>query len=168
MTMPNTRQWHGLIFLSATALISIALYFQYIKGLEPCPLCVLQRVAFVCIGVVSLIALIHNPKAWGTKIYAILGALLAIAGGAAAARQVWLQHLPKDQLPTCASFSLDYLIEMFPLQEAIQMIFQGSAECAKVVWTFLGMSIPEWTLIAFIGYLGLFLYLMIARVNTAL
>lgn len=144
-----------LFFLAALAsagLMAFALYLQQALHLEPCPLCIFQRVFVMAIGAVALVAALHNPGLAGRRVYAGLLGLLAVGGGAVAARQVWLQHLPADQVPECGP-GLDYMLESFPLGETLRLVLRGSGECAKVDWTFLGFSIAEWMLVVFAGFL---------------
>lgn len=137
-------------FLACLGLMAYALYAQYVLGLDPCPLCILQRVAVIGTGVVFLIAGLHAPVGIGRWTYAGLAALVAAIGAGVAGRHVWLQSLPPDQVPACGP-GYDYLMEAFPLDKALGMIFTGSGECADVDWQFLGLSMPWWTLIAFAG-----------------
>lgn len=135
-------------FLVPAGLLAVAFYMEHIMGLEPCPLCWLQRFAFMAVAVVGLLAVLHNPGNIGARIY---GFLLALAGGAGlglAGRQLWLQSLPADQVPACGT-SVDYMLEVFPLMEVLAMAVKGTGDCAKVVWTFLGLSIPGWTAVFF-------------------
>jgi disulfide bond formation protein DsbB len=133
-------------------------YFQYYLQLQPCPLCIMQRVVVMCIAAVLLVAAIHNPVGWGIRVYAVLVTLVAAIGAAIAGRHVWLQNLPLDQVPECGP-GLDYILEVFPLNEALRLVLHGSGECAEVLWRFLGLSIPGWTLVAFSGFIlyGLFI-----------
>ena len=137
-------------------------YFQRFLGLEPCPLCILQRVVVISLGMVLLAAAIHGPIGWGNRVYGALITLIAGSGAAIAARHVWLQSLPADQVPECGP-SLDYILEVFPLSQALQLVLRGSGECAKVEWQFLGLSIPGWTLIAFSGFVLFGLILLLHR-----
>lgn len=147
-------------FAVCVLLIAAALYLQHVNGLEPCPLCILQRVAVMALGVVFLLGAIHNPRRIGRRIYGALVVLAAAAGGAVAARHVWLERLPEDQVPACGP-GLDYILDNFPFTRALELILRGSGECAEVSWTMLGLSIPGWTLIAFAAFavLGAFLLL---------
>jgi len=97
----RTRLIYLYIFLFCVALLSIAMYMEKVMMLEPCPLCMTQRFFFVLAGFTSLIAFIHNPVARGKLVYGYLAALFAVSGGGFAIRQIWLQHLPKDQVPAC-------------------------------------------------------------------
>lgn len=160
--MPGLRVTYLLICIAAAALLATALYMQHGMGLEPCALCITQRGFIIAIGVVSLVAFIHNPVHWGRWIYTGLGVLSAGLGAATAARQLWLQSLPPDQVPACGP-SIDYIMENFPLREALSLLLQGDGNCAEVAWRFLGLSIPGWTLIAFIGFACIFLWQAVRR-----
>jgi disulfide bond formation protein DsbB len=150
MTLPSPRLTNLGLFLIACFSIASALYLQHYQHLDPCPLCIFQRVAVMSVGAVALVAMLHNPATLGRRIYAGLTLLAASGGIAVAGRHVWLQHLPADEVPSCGP-GLDYWMDTFPLQEVIQKVFRGSGECAKVDWVFLGLSLPEWTLALFIG-----------------
>ena len=150
-----TITYRHLFFLAALAcagLMAFALYLQEALHLEPCPLCIFQRVCVMAIGAVALMAALHNPGRLGRRLYAGLLGLLAIGGAALAGRQVWLQHLPADQVPECGP-GLEYMLEAFPLNQTLQLVLRGSGECAKVDWTLLGFSIAEWMLVVFAGFL---------------
>lgn len=135
--------------LVVACLFSAALYLQYVLREEPCPLCMLQRVIFIVIGVLFLVAALHHPLRLGARIYSALIALFALGGIATAARHIWLQHLPKDQVPACGP-GLDYLLQNFPLAEVWQELMHGSGECAEKGWTFLTLGIPEWSLLWYV------------------
>lgn len=143
------RTAFGVAAAIIAAFLAFAYYAQFQMGLEPCPLCILQRVAFIALFVVCLLAAIHAPRG-GTakKAYGALALLAAGTGAGIAGRHVWLQHLPPDQVPDCGP-GLEYMLEAFPLSKTITMLFTGSGECAKVDWTFAGLSMPEWTLVWF-------------------
>ncbi len=147
--MISQRKIFLLLFLSCAGLLAFGFYLQHIKGLEPCPLCVFQRFAYIAIAVFSLIAVIHGPQRIFSIIYFSLIDLAALLGAGIAGRQVWLQHLPADKVPECGP-SLDYMLEVFPFSETISMVLGGSGECAEVQWTFLSLSIGEWSLLMFI------------------
>ncbi len=150
MRLPPARLSFFLIFIACTLLILIALYMEHGMGLYPCPLCITQRVFVILVGLTALLAFAVNPRALGQKIFAGLGILLAIAGGSFSSRQVWLQNLPEDQVPACGP-DVAYLLENFPLWDALSVLLRGDGNCAEVDWTFLGVSIAGWTLVAFIG-----------------
>jgi disulfide bond formation protein DsbB len=131
-------------------LMGYALYEQHIVGLEVCPLCVLQRVAMIALGFVFLAAALHSARGAVARVYSVLGVLVALTGAGVSAWHVRLQHLPPDQVPSCGP-GFDYIIDAFPLRDALKMIFTGSGECAKINWTFLGFSMPTWVLVWFLA-----------------
>jgi disulfide bond formation protein DsbB len=138
------------IFIYCVIMILVArFYFQGFLALEPCPLCAMQRFFVIGIALVALAAFIHNPGILGRKIYAGLAMLPNLAGILTASRHVWLQSLPPDQVPECGP-GIDYIMEVFSLFEGLQMIFSGSGECAEIQWSLLGLTIPGWTLVAFV------------------
>jgi protein dithiol:quinone oxidoreductase len=140
----------GLALLALTSMLFARLYLQEYLGLEACPLCMTQRVFVVLWGVIALLGALHNPRHWGRRVYGALCGLAALAGAAVAARHVWLQHLPADQVPACGP-SLDYMLENLPFQETLSVVLAGDGNCAVIDWTFLGFSIPEQTLAVFIA-----------------
>jgi len=161
---PSRRLINFLGFLSCASLLSFGYFLQYYQGLEPCPLCIFQRVVFLALGLLFLLAALHNPRGWGAQVYAVLLLLAGAIGAAIAGRQVWLQSLPPDQVPECGP-GLNYMLDMFPLMEVISTVLRGSGDCAKIVWTFLGLSIPGWALLVFIalGVVGFVRNLIVSR-----
>ena len=150
----SVRTWFFIGCISCFSMLLFGAYFQFVEELEPCPLCISQRIAILLTGIVFLIAAIHNPQSTGIKVYSILGALTALCGAAISIRHVWLQNLPADEVPECGP-GLEYVLENFPLSETIKVMLNGTGECADVLWVFLGLSIPGWTLVAFIFLAGL-------------
>ncbi len=148
--MPTIRLTNLILFLGCVGLILTGLYMQYQMDLHPCALCITQRIFIIATGLLALLAFLHHPRCLGLRIYASLGILTAVIGGGFSSRQLWLQSLPPDQAPACGP-GLEYMIENFPLAEAFQLLLRGDGNCAEVAWTFLGISIPGWTLVAFIG-----------------
>jgi len=126
----------------------IVYYLDGVLGLEPCPLCMTQRVFVLGCGLFTLLAAIHGPGPTGRRIYAAVAGLFAVGGGAVAARHVWLQHLPPDQVPACGP-SLEYMLDVLPFSETLELVLMGDGNCAEVVWTFMGLSIPEQALLLF-------------------
>jgi len=127
------------------ALLGFGYYLQYGQGLEPCPLCLVQRGFFYAVMLVSLAGALYGPRGAGMKVYAGIVALLAAGGAGVAGRQVWLQHLPADKVPQCGP-DLYFMLENFPLSQTLTKLVTGTGECAVVDWTFLGGSIAEWSL----------------------
>lgn len=157
MAFPGSRIIFLIVFLGCAFLMGVALYMEHAMGLEPCPLCIMQRVMVIATALVALVAAIHGPGIMGIRIYGGLSIVTAAIGGGISSRQLWLQSLPEDQIPACGP-GLDYLMDVFPLTEVLTMVLSGDGTCAEVVWEFLGISIPGWTLIGFIGLaaIGLF------------
>ena len=136
-------------------------YLQYVKHQEPCPLCMVQRVIFIAILAVFLIAATHGPRRIGQRVYAVLIGLLSLSGIGVAARHIWLQHLPKDQVPACGP-GLDYMLETMPMANVLKELLHGSGECATRGWSFLTLGIPEWSLLCYLA-LGVWAILIAVR-----
>ncbi len=128
-------------------MMAYALYAEHKLLLEPCPLCIMQRIAVISLGIVFLLAALHNPGGVGRYVYAVLLGIATLGGAIVAGRHVWLQLLPADQVPACGP-GLDYMLDNFPFQQVIDMVFTGSGECASSDWSLLGLSMPAWVLIA--------------------
>src|SRR4029077_9950841 len=143
-------------FALCAALIAYALYSQFQLGLEPCPLCIFQRIGIVLTGLLFLLAALHHPRGAGTTVYALLIALAALATAAGAARHVDVQHLPPGSLPSCGA-PLSMLLKFTPLWQVIKKVLTGSGECGVVNWRFLGLAMPTWVLLwaLALGALGL-------------
>jgi len=150
LALPPRRVAYLLAVLVCAGLMAWGLWLQYHEGLDPCPLCIFQRVAFTTAGIVFLVAFFHNPKRTGATVYAVLIALVAGTGAALAGRQIWLQALPKDQVPACG-MGLNYMLESFPLLDVITKVLRGSGECAEKAWELLGLSIAGWTFVFFVA-----------------
>jgi len=160
----RTRLGYALGLLVCVGLLAFALYLQYVKHQEPCPLCILQRIAFLAMMVVFVIAALHDPLRRGAIFYSGIIVVLAASGGAVAGRQVWLQHLPAHKVPACGP-GFGYMIERFPLYQAMQKILAGSGECAESGWSFLGLTIAGWSLVWFV-ILGIFVIMVAANAPT--
>lgn len=143
----TTRSINFAGTIACGLMMAYALYSQYVGGLDPCPLCIFQRIAVISIGVFFLLAAIHNPGRAGGVVYGLLILLAASGGATVAGRHVYLQSLPPDQVPACGP-DLAYILDTFPMRDALNMIFSGSGECATIDWSFLGLSMPAWVLIS--------------------
>ena len=156
------RQWLTWMGLSAVGMLMFGLYLQHVVGLEPCPMCIVQRYALLGVAVVSACGALSSRRGW--QVFWSL-ALVGKAGFGAftAARQSWLQWYPPEVV-SCGR-DLYGMIENFPLQRVIPMVFKGSGDCSKVDWTFLGGSIANWSFVVFCGYvlLGLTLAWRLAQ-----
>lgn len=148
--IPAPRIVFLLLFLFTVGLMAFGYYLQYVVGLEPCPLCMTQRVFIVASGLVCLLGALFGAGAGMRRTAGVLVPILCVAGSGFAGRHLWLQSLPADQVPACGP-SIDYLLDNFPLSEALEILLRGNGNCAEVDWTLLGLSIPGWTLLAFIG-----------------
>lgn len=143
------RMWYGAGAAVCFALIGFAIFSQFQWGLQPCPLCIFQRIAFAALGIVFAIGALHNPKGKKRWLYMGLASVPALTGTLIAGRHVWLTHLPADQVPSCGP-GLNFLMDAFPLWNVVKTVLTGSGECAKVDWTFLGLSMPAWSLLSFV------------------
>ena len=143
----TARQGNFLGFAACAALLTYAYYAQFVLHLEPCPLCIFQRVGVFAIGVVFLLAAVHDPVGWGRRLYALLLAVAALATAAVALRHLYVQHLPEGSVPACGA-SLDFMLKVFSLSEVLVKVLTGSGECAKLTWQFLGLAMPAWVLMA--------------------
>lgn len=150
--LPKRRPAYLLGFLVCAGLMAWAFWLQYGEGLEPCPLCALQRFAVIGIGIVFLIAAVHNPGRIATFVYAVLTLVIGGFGAVTAARHVWIQSLPKGEVPTCG-MGFNYMLDTMPLMDVLNKVFTGSGECAEGGWEFLGLGIPAWTLVFFIAFI---------------
>ncbi|MBK9160103.1 MAG: disulfide bond formation protein B [Nitrosomonadales bacterium] len=167
--MDILRLWQGVsnrwLYLAgalfASGLMGFGLFLQYVRHLDPCPLCMVQRVAFIAILAMFAVAALHGPKRAGERIYAALIGLLSLSGVAVAARHIWIQNLPKDQVPACGP-GLDYMLETMPMADVLKELLHGSGECAEKVWSFLGLGIPEWSLLCYLA-LGVWAVLIAVR-----
>ena len=156
MKLPAARVIFLAIFVTCTAMMLVGAYMEHTLGLEPCPLCITQRVFIVLCGLIGLAGAIHAPVGNSRKIYSGLVAASALGGSVFSTRQLWLQSLPPDQAPACGP-SVGYIFQTFPVGEALSILMRGDGNCAEVVWSLLGLSIPGWTLIGFacLAVLGL-------------
>lgn len=157
MSLPGRRAANALGAAACAALLAYAWYAQALLALDPCPLCIFQRVGIAATGVLFLLAAVQHPRAWGAGVYGALILAAALATFVVAARHVWIQHLPPGSVPSCGA-TLDYMLGVFPLTEVIRKVLTGSGECAKVTWTFLGLSMPAWVAIAAGGLASLGAY----------
>ena len=160
-TFLQPRPWFLFAAIACAGLLAFGIYKQHVDFVDPCPLCVLQRVAFLWIGLVGLVAAIHGPGRTGQRVYGTLVVIGGAMGMVLSGRHVWLQNLPADQVPDCG-MGLNYMLDTMPLLEALREVFYGAGECAEVMWTFLGISIPGWALIWFgiftFGTIGILLF----------
>lgn len=146
----SARHIFSVVVLLCAGAVGYALYAEHVLGLVPCPLCMFQRVAVIGVGAVCLLAALHGPTGWGVRIYGVLALVVAGLGSAIAGRHVWLQSLPKDQLPSCAP-PMDYMWENLPFGNMLKTVLMTSGECADIDWQMLGFSMPVWTFLFFLA-----------------
>ena len=160
----NRRLLNFAGFIACVALLGYAYYTQYELGLEPCPLCIFQRIGIAALGVVFLIAGLHNPRRWGASVYTVLIAVASLATVGVAIRHLYVQSLPPGTIPACGA-PLDVLLQFTPVTEVIRKVLTGSGECSQVNWKFLGLAMPAWVLICALtlGALGVFTNTRIGR-----
>ena len=137
----TARRGNILGFLACVGLLAYAYFAQFVMHLEPCPLCIFQRICVFALGVAFLIAALHDPASVGRRVYASLIALAALATIGVALRHLYIQSLPPGSVPACGA-SLDFMLKIFSLSEVLVKVLTGSGECAQVTWRFLGLSMP--------------------------
>lgn len=162
MSLASPRALFFAAFVFCLATMGGALYLEHVLGQQPCPLCIVQRVCVIVFGLICLLAAVHAPGRGGQRGYAFFALLSAAIGAGTAGRQVWLQNVPAEELPACLP-SLDYMMQALPFQDIIRLVLHGSADCAEVNWTLFGMSIPEWSLLAFAAMILFSLYQLLRR-----
>ena len=141
--LQETRVVLTLILFACIGLIATAFYMEYQLGLEPCPMCIVQRIAVALAGAAALIGILHNNLG---KFYLALTGFFSLVGGTSAVRHLYLQSLPPDRVPSCGP-DLNYLLENDFISDALIQLFIGDGNCAEVMWSLLGISIPGWVLI---------------------
>lgn len=151
------RRLFLFIFLTSAGLLAFALYLQAVKHLLPCPLCVVQRMAYWLVGLIALLAFLHNPQTLGRRLYSGLVALFAIVGGAVAAHHIWImQHTTPGG---CRISPEEVFLNALPLAQWWPRMFAANGDCALVSWEFLSLSIPHWSLLFFVLFAVLAVYL---------
>ena len=148
--MFKDRRFQWFLFTVALSLSLASLYFEFIVGLVPCPLCIMQRLAIFSLTALLLFKLLFSNKKLRCA-FAAICLLISFTGLFFASRQVYLQSLPADKVPACGP-SLEMLMKYFPTQDVIHALFYGTGNCAKVDWTFLSLSMAFWSMLAFIGF----------------
>lgn len=161
--MISTRNTFILGFLLCAAAMGVALSFQHVLGLEPCPLCMFQRVAVILLGGIFLLAAIHNPGTVGIRIYGLLISLAALLGIGIAGRHLWLQYGSHEELG-CGP-TLEYMMEVMPLHEIVSSVLKGTGDCGEILWSLFGISIPGWTLLFFLPLLLMGFKTLFGRIN---
>ena len=140
-----------LIFMACVGLMAAAYYFEYVMYLDPCPLCMMQRIAVMLVGLLALSGFIFSGSQVKQAVHGVLMLLASILGMAVAGRHIWIQNLPADEVPTCGP-SLEYMVETLPWAEVLSVMLKGDGNCVETQWSFVGLSMPEWVLVAFVGF----------------
>lgn len=150
--MTKTSSQRTSYFLGLIAIILLlcgAEYIQIYQGVNPCPLCILQRLTLILLGIIFLLGVIFPPRKWSNTGFSILSIVVSALGIFLAGRQIWLQHLPTNAGANC-EVSLEYLVRALPLDQVITKIFAGSSACSQIGWEFMGVSLSQWSLASFI------------------
>jgi disulfide bond formation protein DsbB len=153
------RRVLGLICAACIAMLAFGMYLQHVVGLEPCPMCIVQRYALIAVAVFTGLGALRSGRGWWMA-WGVLALLFSGFGAFVAARQSWLQWYP----PEFATCGRDFygMIENFPISRAVPMIFRGSGDCAAIDWTFLGGSIANWSFVCF-ALMALVLLVVLVR-----
>lgn len=151
MKMYSSRlnYFYGLLVI--IVILGFSVHLQIKHGINPCPLCILQRITMGVLGVIFFMGMTLDLKKVGRVVVALLSLTLSAIGMALSGRQVWLQHLPASQNTDCGA-SLQYMLKVLPLDQVFLKIFSGSAECSQIDWQFFGLSMAGWALICFIAF----------------
>ncbi|GAA6134654.1 disulfide bond formation protein B [Oceaniserpentilla sp. 4NH20-0058] len=153
------------IFLSCAALLATAYYFEYVLYMDPCPLCMMQRIAVLLVGLTGLAGFLFGGNLIARTVFAVLIVLSGILGISVAGRHAWIQSLPADQVPTCGP-SLEYMVDTLPWAEVLTVMLRGNGNCADSHWSFIGLSMPQWMLVWFVGFVLAGLYLLLTTKKT--
>jgi disulfide bond formation protein DsbB len=169
MQLAHTRSLFFLVFIACAMIIGSVFYLQCVVGLSPCVLCLWQRAAFVASGLVALIATLHAPGRKGCRVYSVITLLLTLAGAAIAGGQVWLQTATSDETIAVIAWA-EWLLDTVSLHHQIDRLRGDASICAEIPWSLFGISLPEWSLLAFVGLALVMLYALFrasARLVTA-
>jgi len=159
LVIPGNRLINAGVFLACVVAIGIVLYMEHVMLLSPCGLCITQRVFVILCGFTCLAGAIHNPSGIGQKYYAFAAASMCVFGSYFAGRQIWLQHLPEDQVPACGP-GLTYIYENFPFMETLSFLLKGDGNCAEVHFRLFGLfTIPEMAMVAFVALFGICMFI---------
>ena len=155
MSLPSYRILNLAQAFGSFVLITIAVaYFENSLKLEPCYLCMIQRGIIVVIGIICVLAVVHNPRRFGQRVYSSLSIIMVGMGIYFSGKQLWLQSLPESQVPSCG-IPVDHLFDNFSITEVITMLLHGDGNCAEVQWQLMGLSMPGWVMVGFVGFVVL-------------
>ncbi len=159
-SLSSPRIIYGIGFLTCLVLFLVSLYFEFVMQMQPCPLCILQRLSVIVVGLLMLMAAIHNPKGRGVYVYGIIILVAILLGASVSARQVWLQSFPHETVSSCGA-GLYYMLSNLPLNETLKLVLHGSGECDIVHWSLWGLSMAGWLLLFFALFAVMTIYQMI-------
>ncbi|MAA71881.1 MAG: disulfide bond formation protein B [Bermanella sp.] len=158
----SNRMIYLAVFLACTGLLASAYYFEYVMYMDPCPLCIMQRIAVLIVGIGGLLGFLLGRNQVARLVGAVVMCLGALLGLGVAGRHVWIQSLPADQVPTCGP-SLEYMVDTLPWADVLTIMLRGNGNCADAHWLFLGLSMPQWVLVWFVGFTLVGVYLAFNR-----
>jgi protein dithiol:quinone oxidoreductase len=161
MTLSH-RLYFAFVAGTCIALLAFGYYLEYFQDLVPCPMCIFQRLCYMAVAVIALFGTVAAPARTGSLLITTLIGLFSSLGASIAGRQMWLQHLPPEQVPECGP-GLEFMLEMYPILETVKRALIGTGDCATVSWTFLGLSIAEWSLICFAGLITTAVWQLVAN-----
>jgi len=161
MALLSVRKGFLLGFFSTLFALGFVLFLQEQDHLSPCSLCIFQRIVVFALMGIFLFGTLHNPQKNTLKIYLGGGMIISALGLGIALRQVYLQHLPADQVPGCGP-GLNFLFQEYSFLDALKAVLQGSGDCAQIQWKFLGLSLANWSAFYFLGVLGLSGWVMVS------
>jgi len=150
MHLARLRTLFFLAFIACASFLGAAVYLEYQLGPSLSPLCLVQRVLYAIYGLICLLAVLHCPHKQGWRVYAALMLLVSLCGAAVASRQVFLQAFAPEDMAACLA-NLQYLLDTQPYLKVLSLVLYGHAGCSEISWSFVGLSIPEWSLLAFAG-----------------
>lgn len=148
------------VFLSCVALLASAYVFEYVYYMDPCPLCIMQRIAVLLVGLAGFTGFLLASNTVARTVTSGFMLLASVLGLAVAGRHVWIQSLPADQVPTCGP-SLEYMVDTLPWAEVLSVMLRGNGNCADSHWSFIGLSMPQWVLVWFVGFAIVGIYLLL-------
>lgn len=164
MKLFSTRLMYLYAFITVVVMMILAMYLQFWKGVAPCPLCILQRVTLVFLGICFLFGAAFHFKKLGNTLIGLFAFFIADMGVFLSGRQVWIQHLPPNKSADCGA-SLQYMLQVLPLDQVLKKILQGTADCSQLEWSILGLSLAEWSLIWFVVFAIFAIWQMVRYVD---
>ena len=160
----SNRIIYLLVFLACAGLLAAAYVFEYVYYMDPCPLCIMQRIAVLLIGISGLVGFIFASSMLAKVSASIFMLLSSILGMSVAGRHIWIQGLPADEIPTCGP-SLEYMVDTLPWADVLALMLRGNGNCADGHWSFIGLSMPQWVMVWYVGFAVVALYLLFKRKN---